>query len=44
MDLALAYTVSREIAQTKTNLDAWQMRMLWHACRSAKETLLADPS
>lgn len=44
MDLALAYAVSREIAQTKTNLDAWQMRMLWHACRSAKETLLADPS
>jgi molecular chaperone DnaK (HSP70) len=44
MDLALAYAVSQQMAQRKNKLDTWQMRMLWHACRSAKENLLADSS
>ncbi|MEE4356471.1 MAG: Hsp70 family protein [Desulfococcaceae bacterium] len=43
MDLALAYTASRQIASGKKKPDAWQMRGLWHACRKAKESLLSDP-
>ncbi|HSV83532.1 MAG TPA: Hsp70 family protein [Ramlibacter sp.] len=43
MDLALAHVVARKIAAAGTTLDAWQMRALTHACRNAKEVLLADP-
>ena len=41
MDLALAYAVAGKLAAQGTRLDAWQLRALTHACRSAKETLLA---
>ena len=42
MDLALAYGVARKLAAAGTTLDAWQMRALTHACRSAKERLLGE--
>ena len=42
MDLALAYAVAGNLSATGTKLDAWQLRALTHACRSAKETLLSD--
>lgn len=45
MDLALAHVVARKLAAAPTGavtLDAWQMRALTHACRAAKEALLAD--
>ena len=41
MDLALAYGVRERLAAKGTALDAWQLRALVHACRSAKEALLA---
>jgi hypothetical protein len=44
MDLALAHTVARKLAQQGTQADPWQLRALTYACRSAKETLLTDPS
>ena len=44
MDLALAYGVTRKLAAQGTRLDPWQTRALAHACRSAKEALLSDPS
>ncbi len=40
MDLALAYRVRETFAAKGAQLDAWQLRGLVHACRSAKETLL----
>ncbi|MGD2030812.1 MAG: Hsp70 family protein, partial [Desulfobacterales bacterium] len=43
MDLALAYSISRQMAEKGARLDAWQMRGLWHSCRNAKEQLLSDP-
>lgn len=43
MDLALAYAVFKRMFKKGKRLDAWQMRGLWHSCRKAKETLLADP-
>ncbi|HOM12912.1 MAG TPA: Hsp70 family protein, partial [Rubrivivax sp.] len=45
MDLALAHVVARKLATAASGavtLDAWQMRALTHACRAAKEALLAD--
>ncbi len=42
MDLALAYAVAGKLSAQGTKLDAWQLRALTHACRSAKETLLGD--
>lgn len=42
MDLALAYAVSHQLAQSGKPLDAWQTRALAHACRTAKEQLLCD--
>ncbi|HUG26475.1 Hsp70 family protein [Piscinibacter sp.] len=42
MDLALAHVVARKLAAAGTTLDAWQLRALSHACRAAKEKLLAD--
>ncbi|MBL8350292.1 MAG: Hsp70 family protein [Burkholderiaceae bacterium] len=41
MDLALAHGVARKLAAAGTTLDAWQLRALTHACRGAKERLLA---
>lgn len=41
MDLALAYAVARRLDAGGQKLDQWQMRGLWHSCRSAKEKLLA---
>jgi len=43
MDLALAYSVSKNLAEKGTKLDSWQMRALWHSCRKAKEKILSDP-
>ncbi|MDP4726987.1 MAG: Hsp70 family protein [Desulfobacterales bacterium] len=42
MDLALAYAVANQMAATGQKLDTWQMRALWHTCRSAKEKILAS--
>lgn len=44
MDLTLAHGVARKLAAEDKRLDPWQMRALTYACRSAKETLLSDPS
>ena len=41
MDLALAHHVAGMFAKKGVNLDPWQSVSLWHACRLAKETLLA---
>jgi len=43
MDLTLAYALARQLAESGTTLDNWQMNGLWHSCRSAKERLLSDP-
>ncbi len=43
MDLTLAYTLARQLSESGTSLDNWQMNGLWHSCRSAKERLLSDP-
>ena len=43
MDLALAYDVSRKMAETGTRLDPWQMRGLIQSCRMAKEAILSHP-
>jgi len=44
MDLALAHTLSQRLATQGKKLDAWQFHSLTQACRSAKETLFADPA
>jgi molecular chaperone DnaK (HSP70) len=41
MDLALAHFVAAKFADKGTKLNAWQSISLWHACRRAKESLLA---
>lgn len=41
MDLALAHHVAEQIQAQGIELDPWQSVSLWHACRTAKETLLA---
>ena len=41
MDLALAYHVAERFAAEGVKLDPWQTVSLWHACRTAKETMLA---
>jgi hypothetical protein len=43
MDLALARTVERQLAEKGTRLDGLQLHALWHNCRVAKEKLL-DPA
>ncbi len=43
MDLALAYSLARDLSERGTRLDTWQMNGLWHSCRRAKEELLSDP-
>ncbi len=42
MDLAVAHYVAGLFAEKGTKLDAWQSVSLWHACRRAKEALLAE--
>ncbi|TWU37369.1 Hsp70 family protein [Novipirellula artificiosorum] len=42
MDLALAHFVSGRLAEQGHDLDPWQSISLWHACRDAKEQLLAS--
>ncbi|MEZ6126100.1 MAG: Hsp70 family protein [Planctomycetaceae bacterium] len=43
MDLALAFHVSELFRQQKQiELNPWQSVSLWHACRAAKEALLAE--
>ncbi len=42
MDLALAHQAAGEFAKKGTKLDAWQSVSLWHACRTAKETIFGD--
>ncbi|MHB9078973.1 MAG: Hsp70 family protein [Pirellulaceae bacterium] len=42
MDLALAYDVAERFAAGGHQLDPWQSVSLWHACRNAKETMLAS--
>jgi molecular chaperone DnaK (HSP70) len=41
MDLALAHQVTAAFKEKKVELDPWQSVSLWHACRTAKETLFA---
>ena len=41
MDVALAHFSSTAFAAKGLQLDAWQSVSLWHACRAAKEALLA---
>ncbi|MDB5322765.1 MAG: DnaK-related protein [Phycisphaerales bacterium] len=42
MDLALAHHATTAFAAKGVNLNPWQSVALWHACRNAKETLLAE--
>jgi molecular chaperone DnaK (HSP70) len=42
MDLALAYHANTAFAAKGVTLDPWQSVSLWHSCRAAKESLLAD--
>lgn len=42
MDLALAHYVAGLFEKKGTTLDPWQSVALWHSCRAAKETLLAE--
>lgn len=42
MDLALAHFAATKLAEKETKLDPWQSVSLWHACRTAKETLLGE--
>ena len=44
MDMALSYHVAAQLAQSGTQLEAWQISGLTQACRQAKERLLADAS
>ncbi len=43
MDLALAHQVRTHLVSQGTRLDGWQFLELGHACRTAKEQILADP-
>jgi len=42
MDLALAHHAAGLFAEKDIKLNAWQSVSLWHSCRAAKETLLAE--
>ncbi|MFO0762742.1 MAG: Hsp70 family protein [Byssovorax sp.] len=44
MDLALAHLVRQKLVADGKEVDRFQMSALTHACRGAKERLLADPS
>lgn len=41
MDVALAHFVAQRFQEKGLKLNAWQSVALWHACRRAKENLLA---
>jgi Hsp70 protein len=41
MDLALAHFAAEKFREKGLKLNAWQSVSLWHACRKAKESLLA---
>jgi hypothetical protein len=41
MDLAIAHLVAGKLNEQGHSLDPWQNVSLWHACRDAKEQLLA---
>ena len=41
MDLAMAHYVAERFSAAGHKLDPWQSVALWHACRTAKETLLS---
>lgn len=41
MDLALAHRMAGLFAEKGVKLDPWQSVALWHACRTAKESLLS---
>lgn len=41
MDLALAHLAAGKFSSAGHQLDPWQSTSLWHACRAAKERLLA---
>ena len=41
MDLALAHLATQAFAAQNVEVDPWQSVALWHACRNAKEELLA---
>ncbi|MBF0227408.1 MAG: Hsp70 family protein [Desulfobacterales bacterium] len=41
MDLALAYSIAKQIQEKGKKLDSWQMRGLWHSCRNAKELIFS---
>jgi hypothetical protein len=43
MDLSLAFVISQKLAKQGHEIDAWQTRSLWHACRVAKESILSNP-
>ena len=43
MDLALARLLQQRLAGEGHRLDTWQLQMLWHQCRVAKETMFAQP-
>ncbi len=42
MDLALAHWAAGKFAEQGVELDPWQSVSLWHACRAAKEELMAS--
>ncbi len=42
MDLTLAHVVATEFEKKGVKLNPWQSVSLWHSCRAAKESLLAD--
>ncbi|MDP9035313.1 MAG: Hsp70 family protein [Myxococcota bacterium] len=44
MDLALAHVVRQKLEGQGKSLDRWQQASLVHACRSAKEQFLGDPT
>jgi molecular chaperone DnaK (HSP70) len=44
MDLALARLLQQRLEAEGHRIDTWHLHGLWHQCRLAKESLLADPS
>ena len=44
MDLALAHALSEKLAREGRKLDRWQLLVLTHGARQAKEALFGDPS
>jgi hypothetical protein len=43
MDLALARLAQQRLEGDGHRIDTWQLQILWHQCRVAKETLFAHP-